>query len=76
LADAIPASEWTGEALQAAIFAVAKEDGLAAGVAFAAIYLAFLGRRSGPRAGWLLAALDRDFVIGRLREASTSGVAA
>jgi lysyl-tRNA synthetase class 1 len=76
LADAIRGGEWTGETLQAAIFAGAKEAELAAGVAFAAIYLAFLGRRSGPRAGWLLAALDRDFVIGRLREASTSGVAA
>ena len=42
--------------------------------AFAAIYLAFLGRPSGPRAGWLLAALDRDFVIGRLREAAGVGV--
>ena len=30
------------------------------GRAFAALYLAFLGRPSGPRAGWLLAALDRD----------------
>ncbi len=44
--------------------------------AFAAIYLAFLGRPSGPRAGWLLAALDRDFVVGRLREAAGAGVAA
>ncbi len=30
---------------------------------------------SGPRAGWLLAALDRSFVIGRLREASAAKVA-
>ena len=32
--------------------------------------------RSGPRAGWLLAALDREFVIGRLREAAAAGVRA
>jgi lysyl-tRNA synthetase class 1 len=37
---------------------------------FAAIYLAFLGRDSGPRAGWLLASLDKDFVIRRLLEAA------
>jgi lysyl-tRNA synthetase, class I len=37
---------------------------------FAAIYVAFLGRDSGPRAGWLLASLDKDFVIRRLTEAA------
>jgi lysyl-tRNA synthetase class 1 len=37
---------------------------------FAAIYLAFLGRESGPRAGWLLASLDKDFVVRRLLEAA------
>ena len=61
--------------MQAAIFATAKARDLSAGRAFAALYLAFLGRPSGPRAGWLLAALDRSFVIDRLREASGAGVA-
>ena len=70
LAPALAAAEWNGEALQAAIFATATEHDLPAGRAFAALYLAFLGRTSGPRAGWLLAALDRDFVLGRLREAA------
>ena len=40
------------------------------GVAFAALYLAFMGRTNGPRAGWLLASLEPDFVISRLEEAS------
>jgi lysyl-tRNA synthetase class 1 len=70
LADAIDDVDWTGEALQAAIFAAAKSGDLPAGRAFAAIYLAFLGRASGPRAGWLLAALERDFVVERLRAAA------
>lgn len=34
---------------------------------FSAIYLAFLGRESGPQAGWFLATLDRAFVIERLQ---------
>ena len=38
--------------------------------AFGALYVAFLGRTNGPRAGWLLASLDAAFVIGRLREAA------
>ncbi|HEX5239540.1 MAG TPA: lysine--tRNA ligase [Candidatus Limnocylindrales bacterium] len=63
----------SGEAWQAAIFASAAAGGLAAGEAFRALYLAFLGRPSGPRAGWLLASLEREFVVGRLREAAASG---
>ena len=66
---ALPASEWVGETLQRTIFATAGERGMMAGAAFAALYAAFLGRSSGPRAGWLLASLDRPFVDDRLRAA-------
>ena len=71
LAPALETVVWNGESVQAAIFATAQGRDLPAGRAFAAIYLAFLGRSSGPRAGWLLAALDRGFVLDRLRHAST-----
>ena len=41
------------------------------GRAFGALYLAFLGRPNGPRAGWLLASLDRGLRRSRrLREAA------
>lgn len=60
----------TGEAWQARIFEVAAATGLQSGRAFAALYLAFLGRRNGPRAGWLLASLEPTFVVARLREAA------
>jgi lysyl-tRNA synthetase class 1 len=63
----------TGDAWQSAIFETSKAGGLPAGKAFAALYLAFLGRPNGPRAGWLLASLDRAFVIRRLREAAAGG---
>jgi lysyl-tRNA synthetase class 1 len=63
----------TGDEWQAAIFATATSGGLAAGRAFAALYLAFLGRPNGPRAGTLLASLDRAFVVARLREAAAGG---
>lgn len=76
LAPALEGAEWSGEAVQAAIFGVAKERDLTAGRAFAALYLAFLGRTSGPRAGWLLAALDPDFVLARIRDAATASVTA
>lgn len=38
--------------------------------AFKEIYLVFLGKDHGPKAGWFLASLPRDFVLARLAEAS------
>jgi lysyl-tRNA synthetase class 1 len=37
---------------------------------FKEIYLAFLGKESGPKAGWFLSVLDQNFVLKRLAEAS------
>jgi lysyl-tRNA synthetase class 1 len=61
-----------GSAWQTLIFATATDLGLDQKAAFAALYLAFLGRPNGPRAGWLLASLEPDFVIGRLRAAAAA----
>jgi lysyl-tRNA synthetase class 1 len=71
LADAAEGADPAGgDAWQALIFETAKQADLKAGEAFGAIYRAFLDRTNGPRAGWLLASLDRAFVIRRMREAS------
>jgi lysyl-tRNA synthetase, class I len=59
-----------GDAWQAAIYAAAESASLSSGRAFAALYLSFLGRTNGPRAGWLLAGLDPGFVLERLSEAA------
>ena len=59
-----------GEGWQSLIFSVAKMDDLPARRAFEAIYRAFLGRPNGPRAGWLLAGLDPEFVAARAWAAS------
>jgi lysyl-tRNA synthetase class 1 len=59
-----------GDAWQALIFSLAKMDDLPPREAFEAIYLAFLGRANGPRAGWLLAGLDPGFVWARAWDAS------
>ena len=37
---------------------------------FKAVYLAFFGKDHGPKAGWFLSSLPRDFVLTRLKEAS------
>ena len=71
LAETLPGVDgWEGESLQAAIFEAARRAGIPAGRMFAALYLAFLGQPSGPRAGWLLASLPAGFVVERLRAAA------
>ena len=57
-----------GDEWQDLIFRVASDAGIPSSRAFAAVYLAFLGRPNGPRAGWLLASLERAFVLERLRD--------
>ena len=66
------------EALQERLYDVAREVGLVDGErvskqAFEAIYLAFLGRPTGPKAAWLLTTLPMAFVKRRLREAAANG---
>lgn len=53
------------------VYAVAKEVGLDSKKFFQAIYIAFLGDRQGPKVGWFLASIDRDFVKTRLKEAAS-----
>ncbi len=65
-----------GDAWQSLIFASAAGRELPARRAFEAIYLAFLGRPNGPRAGWLLASLEPAFVRARLDEAAGAVAAA
>jgi len=54
--------------LHAKIHEIKNEMQIEPKQAFSAIYLSFLGKDSGPQAGWLLASLDQKFVINRLKE--------
>jgi len=62
--------EYSGEDLHHEIHDIKKEMDIDPKEAFAAIYLSFIGKDSGPQAGWLLASLDKNMVIKRLEEAS------
>lgn len=74
VAEALGGRAWTGPELQAHLHALRAELGLDPREAFGAIYRAFLGKDSGPQAGWMLAALEPRFVIERLREAARDAV--
>jgi lysyl-tRNA synthetase class 1 len=38
---------------------------------FKAIYLAVLGQQSGPKAGWFLSSMEKDFLAKRFSEAAS-----
>ncbi|MBM4237421.1 MAG: lysine--tRNA ligase, partial [Euryarchaeota archaeon] len=62
--------DWQGDAIHDAVYGCAKTSGMSAGKAFQALYQIFIDRRSGPRLGHFLSTLSKDFVIGRIEQAS------
>jgi len=56
------------ETFQNEIYQAGKELGLGSAETFRAIYLALLGKESGPKAAWLILSLDKEFVKRRFRE--------
>lgn len=60
-------AEFDGEVLHTLIHDVKEASGLSPKEFFSAIYLIFLGKDSGPKVGWFLSSLKKDFVINRLR---------
>lgn len=69
LADFLQGAERSGEELHARLHEIKTEISITPKDLFQAIYRIFLNRDSGPKAGWFLAGLPRDFVIKRLKEA-------
>jgi lysyl-tRNA synthetase class 1 len=57
-----------GQSIHELTHAVKEETGLDAKSFFTALYVAFLGKESGPKVGWFLSTLDPEFVMTRLRE--------
>ena len=68
LADELPNIAWEDDAIQSTAFHVSRMTPIDQPLAFKALYRIFLDREAGPKAGNLLAFLDRDFVIARCRE--------
>lgn len=68
LADKVEAARSAdGAQLHELIHEVKEESGLTPKEFFSAIYVAFLGKDSGPKIGWFLSTLDKQFVIDRLQ---------
>jgi lysyl-tRNA synthetase, class I len=62
---------WEAEELQTIIFSTTKELGIQMAIAFKVLYLSFLNKEKGPKAGGLLSYLEKSFVISRLQDIVT-----
>lgn len=69
LTEYLSARERSGEELHLRLHEMKTEIPIAPKDLFQAIYRIFMNRDSGPKAGWFLAGLPRDFVLKRLTEA-------
>ncbi len=56
-----------GQVLHELIHDVKETSGLTPQEFFSAIYTVFLGKTSGPKVGWFLSTLDKDFLLKRFR---------
>ena len=56
-----------GEWFHKAVYDLKEATGLQSRELFITLYLALIGKTSGPRAGWFLSTLPRDWLVARLR---------
>ena len=61
-------STWDGLAIHTATHEVKESSGLSPKELFAPLYMALFGKESGPKLGWFLSTLPKEFVIQRLGE--------
>ena len=62
--------KWDAEEFQKKLYEWSKEISLPSKDAFAAIYLSLIGKDHGPKAGWLILSLEKEFVQKRFEEAA------
>jgi len=63
---------WKPEDFQVNLFEWAKELKLSSKDAFCAIYTSLLNKSYGPKAGWIILSLDKEFIKKRFSEAANS----
>jgi lysyl-tRNA synthetase class 1 len=57
-----------GQALHTALHDIKEHSGVTPKEFFSALYILFLGKESGPKAGFLLSVLDKSFLESRLKQ--------
>ena len=65
----LPKITWEAENIHNGIYEISEKEKIPIKIAFTTIYQIILGQEKGPRAGFFLSNLDKDFVIKRVKEA-------
>ncbi len=65
----LPDIIWEAENIHNDIYVISEKEKIPIKTAFTTIYQIILGQEKGPRAGFFLSNLDKDFVIKRVKEA-------
>jgi lysyl-tRNA synthetase class 1 len=65
----ISSTRWEAEVIHNAVYDISENEKIPIKIAFQAIYQIILGQEKGPRAGYFLSNLDKDFVLKRVKEA-------
>ncbi|HSV42906.1 MAG TPA: lysine--tRNA ligase [Methanomassiliicoccales archaeon] len=63
--------EWRADNIHNSVHEKAKNAGMAPKMAFQLLYSIFINKKQGPRLGHFLSTLDRDFVLERIKRASS-----
>ncbi|QLH75278.1 MAG: lysine--tRNA ligase [Methanomassiliicoccales archaeon] len=58
--------EWHGDNIHNAVYECAKASGIPTKSAFQVLYQIFINKKQGPRLGYFLSTLDKDFVLERI----------
>ncbi|MCL2786292.1 MAG: lysine--tRNA ligase [Methanomassiliicoccaceae archaeon] len=70
LLSSLSASEWNAESIHNIVSEAGKNSKIGTKGGFQVLYKILINRTSGPRLGHFLATMEKDFVIGRIKEAS------
>ena len=65
----ISSIKWEAEDIHNAVYSISENEKIPIKIAFQAIYQIILGQEKGPRAGYFLSNLDKDFVLKRVKQA-------
>ena len=68
LKDRFESIKWNAEEIHRAIYESAEKEGMPAKIAFQRLYEIILGQKKGPRAGYFIHSLGKEFMIKRLDE--------
>jgi len=68
----LQALDWSGDRIHDTVYESAKSCAIGAKSGFQVLYTIFINRKQGPRLGYFLSTLDKEFVLARIKQAIES----